>query len=222
MKILFMFMAAGCGVVAWWCGQVFFETGRGMFAVSGGIMLACSIVAAKIVPPGESQAQPVKVDEVPSMEAVKVPVRMFYYLDENKQAVGPVTADAMRDLWRRGVVNDETATAFEGDADWVPLSIFADVIFPARNSRGVTGAPGGVPSAKGDSSLESTRTFGRVLVMIAAGLGIYFGLMFDTTVSVGYGKGVHNVGLMNDRMIGFALAGVCFMSGLFLATRRNQ
>jgi hypothetical protein len=56
----------------------------------------------------------------------------LYYLDGDGVTQGPVTPGAMLDLWRRGVVTDETLTALAGDVDWLPLTTFHDVLHPPK------------------------------------------------------------------------------------------
>ena len=57
---------------------------------------------------------------------------MLYYQDQDGVTQGPVTAEGMLDLWRRGVVRDQTLTALEGDEDWLPLTMFRDLVQPPK------------------------------------------------------------------------------------------
>jgi hypothetical protein len=71
-----------------------------------------------------------------------VKTTMLYYLDGEGVTQGPVTPGAMLDLWRRGVVTDETPTALEGDVDWLPLMTFHDVLHPPKRVAQVVPAIG--------------------------------------------------------------------------------
>lgn len=61
-------------------------------------------------------------------------MKMLYYMDNDGATQGPVTPGTLLDLWRRGVVNDETPTALEGDVEWLPLTTYHDVMHPPKRA----------------------------------------------------------------------------------------
>jgi len=54
----------------------------------------------------------------------------WYYADRHHQRQGPVAADALRDLFRRGAVTADTLVWREGLAQWVALAQMADELQP--------------------------------------------------------------------------------------------
>lgn len=137
--------------------------------------------------------------------------RMFYFQDAAGAVQGPVTPGALLDLWRQGAVCDETPTALDGDEDWLPLTTFWDVLQPPRavqRAAPVRAADAGGGKSAGDISW--TQAAGVVMVLAGVLLGFYYFVFFDTATA----SGVHNVGLMNDRMAGLLVAGVLFIGGL--------
>jgi len=63
----------------------------------------------------------------------------WYYADRHRQRQGPVDADALRDLFRRGALTPDTLVWREGLAQWVALASVADELQP--------GAPPELPAA---------------------------------------------------------------------------
>jgi len=63
----------------------------------------------------------------------------WYYADRHHQRQGPVAADALRDLFRRGTVTADTLVWRDGLAQWVALAEVADELQP--------GAPPELPAS---------------------------------------------------------------------------
>ena len=63
---------------------------------------------------------------------------------------------------------------------------------------------------------SSRSSVGILVIIIGILLMGYFGLFYDTTVYSGDGGYVHNVGLMNNRVIGLVFGGVIAVIGAIL------
>lgn len=186
-----------CFMTAAYCGWKISRGGSEVYWMAVVMMGACGVVASKLgFGPQEEKSRP---EQVPEM----------YYLQKSVGKVeGPYSFKALSIMFRRGSVPPLSQIAKVGMDEWIGIETLIPYIEKAASSK----------EKKAED--RSNTAFGMLLMLIGAGLGWYFWFFFDTTVSTDFGRSVHNIGLMNDRMIGMMAAAVLFFSGIFVSTKK--
>ena len=91
----------------------------------------------------------------------------YYYLDGNRQPVGPFELDTLRSLHSEGIITADTLTSGPGDAQWSPVSELLGI--------SETQPPAISPSAPIDRNIYTPkrRPFEKFALMMGVTLGFY-------------------------------------------------
>jgi hypothetical protein len=91
----------------------------------------------------------------------------YYYLDVNRQPVGPFDLNSVRSLFAGQVITESTFVTGTGDAQWIPVSQLLGI--PENQQPPIsTGA-----NSDAKTSEPMRRTFGRLALMLGLTLGFY-------------------------------------------------
>ena len=112
-------------------------------------------------------------------------------------------------MFKTGGVTNATLAARSGDADWLPLSSFGDLIKPVKTVE--------EPPPPDASQLElgaMTPLLPVTSIVIGFCMLVYFFLCFSTSIESDHGLGVNNIGLLNTRECGMIFGGCLFLGGI--------
>lgn len=119
------------------------------------------------LPPLPAQATPPPIPPQTTPEETREE-QGYYYLNANRQPIGPVSIDDLRKLVAQGIMFHDSMISRKGDNQWIPASEVI-AISPTQMVPPLSAAQMHV----GDPSQEVFRPLGRFLAWMAITLGMY-------------------------------------------------
>lgn len=151
---------------------------------------------------------------------------MKWFIADGSQSFGPYSSEQLRAFAKAGKVTPKSYVRTDEQEEWIEASrvngLFEGVLTIAPPvAVAVAAPPTPVPQAQAVEPVRrSSNSVAFLFLALGACITLYHSLLFDTTVETFAGKRVHNIGLMNERMVGLAVGIGMSILGAILKSRR--
>jgi len=149
---------------------------------------------------------------------------MKWFIADGSQSFGPYSSEQLRAFAKAGKVIPQSYVRTDEQEEWIEASrvngLFEGVLTIAPPP--AVAVPVQAVTIPQAQAIEPPRrsSMPGVFLFIGICVTLYYFLAFDTTVETSAGGRVHNIGLMNQRMVGLALGIGMAILGAILKSRR--